>query len=311
MTTPSSHSSHSQNAPALGDIKRIQTKLVVNEQFSGVKLYDFLFQSITPGLSKAIWKKCITAGGVWLKQGNQKKRVKRVTALVQTGEHYEVFFDPKAILSEGVSDKLGIKKIYHKDQLSCWYKPANILTQNSPYGDQTSLQSYVTKVISPSAAYLIHRLDRETEGLVLFAHSKNMAAKCNYVFAEHLIQKSYVALVVGSNTFPSLQSLDDEQKIESKIDGKDAVTIMKKVNDWEVQKLYELFPETKNFLATWVKLLPITGRKHQLRIHMQQIGRPLLHDPRYSRTHKKGTRLYLMAYGIFSKELEIDINVLK
>lgn len=255
---------------------------------------------ITPQVSKASWKKCIEAGGVWLRNNNQKKRLKRVTGLVQEGDLIEVFFDPKVLESNVQFLHSPPLKIYHKDHISCWYKPANMLTQGSPYGDQSSLQSFVSNAIKPT--YLIHRLDRETEGLVVFAHSKEMAAKCNLVFSEHKIQKSYFALIAKKDVIA-------DQIIDLSIEGKKAVTKLENPTLSELDLLYKKFPETKDLQASWIRLLPITGRKHQLRIHMQHLGRALMHDPRYSRTHKKGTRLYLVAYKIECAELNLNLNL--
>ncbi len=168
--------------------KRIQTKVKVSKEQAGSKLFAFLAKSITPEVSASSWKKCIEAGGVWLRNNNQKKRLKRVTGIVQEGDIIEVFFDPKVLTSNASLMETPPQKIYHQDHVSIWYKPANMLTQGSPYGDQASLQSYVSSIIKPT--HLIHRLDRETEGLVVFAHSREMAAKCNQVFSEHKIQKS-------------------------------------------------------------------------------------------------------------------------
>lgn len=280
--------------------KRIQTKVKVTKEQAGSKLFDFLANSITSEVSKASWKKCIEAGGVWLRNANQKKRLKRVTELVQEGDLIEVFFDPKVLESNENLLTSPPLRVYYQDHISCWFKPANMLTQGSPYGDQSSLQSYVSKLIKPT--FLIHRLDRETEGLVIFAHNKNMAAICNRVFSEHKIQKSYFALIVKKD-------LIHNQEIDLPIEGKNAVTQLENPTELELDKLYQKYPETKDFNALWIKLLPITGRKHQLRIHMQYLKRPLLHDPRYSRTHKKGTRLYLIAYSVECLDLKLKLNL--
>ena len=281
-------------------LKRFQKKITVDQDSNGHKLFDFLANSITPQLSKATWKKCIEAGGVWLKNPKEKKRLKRVTTVVKSGDILEIFFDPKAISGTNPNSEKLPELIYQQNSISVWNKPINMLTQPSPYGDDNSLLSYVSKKIKPS--YLIHRLDRETEGLVMFAHSKEMAAKLNVIFSEHLIQKKYFALVVGTKNVL-------EQKIDLEIEDKNATTLIEMPTNLEIEQLYQKFPETKTLNASWVKLLPITGRKHQLRIHLQSIKRPLIFDPRYSRTHKKDSRLYLIAYALQCHELNLDLKL--
>jgi tRNA pseudouridine32 synthase/23S rRNA pseudouridine746 synthase len=286
--------------------KRFQRKIQVEESLHGLKLFEFLANSITPRLSKATWKKCIQSGGVWLKSSNKKLRVKRVTSLVKKGDIFEIFFDPKVLeglknstLKSEESSSLTPKMLYHQNQISCWFKPINLVTQDTPYGDNESLFQYVKGKITPT--HLLHRLDRETEGLVLFAHTKDQAAKCNLLFSDRKIAKIYFAFVQGKEQI-------QPQNINYAIEGKEAHTEIAPMSTVEYNILYQLFPETKEFHGTWVKLKPTTGRKHQLRIHMQYIKRALLFDPKYSRTHSKGQRLYLLAYGLECEELGIKLN---
>lgn len=295
--------------------KRFQKSLIVNEQDQGKKLFEYLANTITPSLSKAIWKKCITAGSVWITSNKKRTRVKRVTLELKTGDKIEVFFDPKVLetkitnrnLEQSANSPILVSSIQNNHyDLSIWYKPINMISQDSPYGDQSSLYSYVSRFFKKNLDFnrkttnLIHRLDRETDGLILFAHDAKTTAKLNLAFSNKTIQKTYYGLIIGNEKVV-------ETTCNDPIDGKESLTHVSPVSNQELEKLYLLYPETKVLPATWCKLMPVTGRKHQLRIHLQKMGRPLLHDPRYSRTHKKGTRLYLCAYQIVFDSINLNL----
>ena len=125
-------------------------------------------------------------------------------------------------------------------------------------------------------ALLIHRLDRDTSGVMVFALSPFAQKNLGQQFEARKTRKTYVARVWGQVAektgtvdlplivdWPNrpLQMVDHEN-------GKQAIT------DWRVQR-YE-----NN--ATRVRLYPKTGRSHQLRVHMREIGHPILGDPFYA-----------------------------
>lgn len=290
--------------------KRFQKTLTVSEVDQGKKLFEFLANSITPSLSKAIWKKCISAGSIWVTSNKKRSRIKRVTLIIKKNDKIEVFFDPN-ILKNKTQKTLPPLKVYEFEDITAWYKPNNMVTQDSAFGDKLSLYSFVKEEMKKlkKQTYLLHRLDRETDGLVLFAHNASTASYINELFATKKIQKTYFGFICGSEPV-------NKEIINIPIENKESITELDVVNSNDLSLLYTLYPETKDLAGTWCQLNPITGRKHQLRIHLQSLGRPLLHDPRYSRTHKKNSRLYLCAYKIIfgSKCInmldEINFNIL-
>jgi 23S rRNA-/tRNA-specific pseudouridylate synthase len=111
-----------------------------------------------------------------------------------------------------------------------------------------------------------HRLDRATGGIVVCSKSKESELCIRLCFRYKLIQKRYCAIVSGNIT-------SDEGMINLKVSGKDACTKYQVVNR---------SPSRQFGTITTVNLWPITGRRHQLRKHMQEFGHFILGDTRYS-----------------------------
>jgi 23S rRNA-/tRNA-specific pseudouridylate synthase len=103
--------------------------------------------------------------------------------------------------------------------------------------------------------YLVHRIDTPTSGVVLFARTRAAAAKFSDLFATGAMKKLYVARIDGE--------VASELVIDAPIDGKDALTIVRRRGDALVEC------EIK------------TGRTHQIRIHLASIGHPVAGDRRY------------------------------
>ena len=140
-------------------------------------------------------------------------------------------------------------------------------------------------------ALMVHRLDMDTSGLVLFARSPEAQRNLSMQFEQREISKTYIAVVegvieknVGMVDFPMRK--DMEQRLPPK-HVVDCVRGKKAVTEWRVLERYES--------TTRVALFPKTGRSHQLRVHMQSIGFPIIGDPIYGRA---GERLMLHAQSM-------------
>ena len=132
----------------------------------------------------------------------------------------------------------------------------------------------------------VHRIDKETGGLVLFARTTAANASLCHAFQMHgMIHKTYLALIAGR--------LDGAGEINVPLGGKDACT------------RWEALEHTRSAASGWVttmKLHPLTGRYHQLRMHMETLGCPILGDSKHclrdvSRAEELDT-MYLWASAI-------------
>lgn len=169
--------------------------------------------------------------------------------------------------------------LIHRDQdFMVIHKPAGLLTVP---GKSPDLQDcLINRLIQLEAkTLLIHRLDRDTSGILVFGLSKVGQKSISRQFQERQTDKMYQALVVGAldgegtvdvpvvydPSRPPLHIADPEQE-------KPALTHWQAVEQFEIQ----------GQLVTRVKLTPITGRSHQLRVHMQYLGHPIVGDTLYA-----------------------------
>ena len=124
---------------------------------------------------------------------------------------------------------------------------------------------------------IVHRLDKETSGLMLVAKNNKTHAKLAEQFENHTIKKQYVALVEGIVEF-------DEGLIDAPL-GRHPHHREKKAvmfsDSKEAQTFYRVLRRMKD--KTLIALFPQTGRTHQLRVHMKYLGHPILGDDKYGK----------------------------
>ena len=125
-------------------------------------------------------------------------------------------------------------------------------------------------------ALLVHRLDMDTSGVIVFARTPAAQRHLGLQFEKRMMKKSYLALVWGQ------------------VDRKEGVIDLPLIVDWPNRPLQKVCHETGRAAVTeWkvlrhdetstrMRLFPQTGRSHQLRIHMRELGHPILGDPFYA-----------------------------
>jgi 23S rRNA pseudouridine1911/1915/1917 synthase len=143
---------------------------------------------------------------------------------------------------------------------------------------------------------IVHRLDKDTSGILILAKTEEAQEKMQELFQEREMQKTYLALVKGQMRFrngtinlPLARSLKNRARFEvpkeDRHDQREAVT------DFAVIRAFEKF--------TYVRLMPHTGRTHQLRVHLAHFGNPVLGDSLYGNRKDSGfPRLALHAQRI-------------
>ncbi|HKS26049.1 MAG TPA: RluA family pseudouridine synthase [Thermoanaerobaculia bacterium] len=151
-------------------------------------------------------------------------------------------------------------------------KPAGMPTQ--PPRDRSAISLEEILRVQYREIYLVHRLDTPTSGAVVFARNRKAAARLSSLFASRAIRKTYLAVIDGAI---------EEQTIDSPIDGKEAITIVR--------------PRGGNVVEAEI----LTGRTHQIRIHLASIGHPVRGDRRYGGA--PAARLMLHAWKIEHDEL--------
>ena len=169
--------------------------------------------------------------------------------------------------------------IYQDDDIVVLNKGSGLLTVPGRLPEhQDCLQNRVKRVL-PSAT-IVHRLDMATSGILLMALNKAAHVNISRQFEQRLTQKSYIARVFGhieqeSGTIDLPLICDWPNRPKQKVDyehGKASQTLYRVLNR-----------KTDNGTdTTLVELTPITGRSHQLRVHMLALGHPILGDRLYA-----------------------------
>ncbi len=212
--------------------------------------------------------------------------------------------------------------LYEDNQIIVVVKPINILSQSDSTLDidmLTLVKEYIKeKYNKPGNVYigLVHRLDRPTGGIMVFARNSKAAKRLSNQIQNKEFKKSYLAVIPGFNK----QKGELTNYIDKDSNGNSFITTKDKGKYAELK--YGLIKKIDNL--SLVKIDLITGRHHQIRIQFKNIGYPLYGDQRYGIKDNKQLALFAYRveffhpvskermvfikypnYGIFNKFLEV------
>lgn len=200
---------------------------------------------------------------------------------------------PKQILPVDIP----INVIYEDEYLAIIEKPAGLICHPSDSTSEATLVNVLlnrfpklSNIAGENRRGIVHRLDKETSGIMLITKDNKTHISLSNMFKQRLVDKRYIALVHGgfselSGTIdaPIARSLRDRKKMAVVEGGREAIT------NWRVIKDYG----TKTALEIQI----ITGRTHQIRVHMAHIHHPVLGDDVYGfKKAPKASRLMLHAW---------------
>ena len=228
------------------------------------------------GLSKQRIKLAMTQGAVWITRRSSTQRLRRVKRVLQVGDEIHLYYDAK-ILAEIPPQPTLVADL---GAYSVWDKPCGLRSQGSKWGDHCTLVRWAERHLQPErSALTVHRLDRAANGLMLVAHSKSMAAALSSLFKKRAVEKCYRALVSGD-----MSDQPSPLRIEQPIDEKQAISHI------------SLLRVNNDGSRSLVDVRIGTGRKHQIRRHLAELGHPIVGDRLYGTGTEDGVDLQLSAY---------------
>ncbi len=188
---------------------------------------------------------------------------------------------------------VGLSILHEDDDLIVIRKEAGLLSiateQEKELTAYRQLMDYVKKQDARQRVFILHRLDRDTSGVMMFAKSEQVQKKMQDAWKDVVLERVYVALVEG-------QVREPEGRIESWLKENAAMKMYSSPRPNDGQHAithYKLLRSNRRYSLLEVRLE--TGRKNQIRVHMQDFGHPIAGDKKYGAKTKPIGRLGLHA----------------
>lgn len=222
------------------------------------------------GLSKTRIKLAMNRGAVWHARAGKIRRLRRAKARLKEGDEVTLYYNADVL--DTVPPEPAC--LVDRSTYSVWFKPAGLLCGGSRFGDHCAINRWVEHHFD-RPVFLVHRLDRQTEGVMLLAHTKKVAAHFSAQFQRRAIDKTYVAEVEGLFP-PSARSIEAIEK-------QPAESVFRLLRPLATTSIVEAYP--------------LTGRQHQIRIHLAGLGHPLVGDVAYGAAAREKFRLTATRLG--------------
>lgn len=203
---------------------------------------------------------------------------------LEDGDVLEYAIEPRPVLT-ATAEEIDVPIVYEDDDVIVVDKPSGMTTHPAPGATTgTLINALLARAGSlPGGGVrpgLIHRLDRDTSGLLVVAKSESALVKLQAAMRDRRIERTYLGLVHGipehpRGTLDGPIGRDPHNRLRYAIvaDGKPAIT------HYQVREAFRKHAELEFLLET--------GRTHQIRVHMAQLGHPIVNDPIYGHTEPR------------------------
>ncbi len=286
--------------------------IIVNDSDAGQRFDKYLKKTFSEAGSGFIYK--------MLRKKNIVLNGKKSdgTDIIHAGDEIKVFFSDetfeklRAVKSQSsnvkkesnsVKKKIVLPVIYENDDLIFFNKPAGMLSQ-SDESDGYSVNDYLLDYLTEKGTYhkddnyrpsVCNRLDRNTSGLIMCAKTYTGARFLDECIKNHLMKKEYLALCHGKLSGEGILKgfyYKDKEKNKARVyaEGRVPEGIKNEVSEVETRYKSEMANDDYSLLT--VEL--ITGKSHQIRVHLASMGHPLVGDIKYGGKKYKGINYQLL-----------------
>lgn len=264
---------------ASNDVDQIShpIELTVESRAHGWRL-DHYLSRLYPNYSRAQIQRAIESHNVTLNgmptRSSRRLRVNdRISVVLETAEEVHI-----------QAEDIPLDVLYEDDAIVIVNKPANMVVHpgrgNSSGTLTAALQFHFDKLSDVGGRHrpgIVHRLDRDTTGVILIARDNQVHNRLSKQFEERTVRKEYRAIVRG---IPEMEAdfITTHMCVHSRVREK-MMVCSPSARSREAVTFYETAEKFKRY--AFVNLHPRTGRTHQLRVHMQHIGTPIVADRAY------------------------------
>jgi len=192
--------------------------------------------------------------------------------------------------ADNQAERAPLEILYQDNYCIAIHKPSGLLVHKSDIDkyDNTNAMQLLRDQIN-QWVYPVHRLDKPTSGVLLFALCSDVARLLEQQFSNREIKKEYIAIVRGyinnegiiDHPLKPIANFKQDKKRVAKKSPQSATTSYRCLGRLEFPIHVDKYPSSRYSL---VKLFPETGRKHQLRRHLKHIHHPIIGDPKYGKS---------------------------
>jgi len=270
---------------------------VVGEDDKGLRLDKFLSNKLND-ISRSRLKSLIGEGQVIFK--DTVKIIEDPSYRVKENDTFVITI-PETVDPEPEGENIPLDIRYEDDHLIVLYKPAGMVVHPAPGNYSSTLVNALIYHCGDSLSGIngvkrpgiVHRIDKETSGLMVVAKTDIAHHGLSKQFAKHSLERAYLAVTwgvpnptTGAINLPLKRDPKNRLKIAVREGGKEAITHYKVIKRLEPPRKITSRANVKQGMAPSLALVECrleTGRTHQVRVHMAHLGYPLVGDPLYSR----------------------------
>lgn len=250
-----------------------------------IRLDQYVVNEV-PSISRSFARKLVEQGLVKI----NGKVIKKLSTKVKEHDRVEITYNAEDPV---ITEEINLPVLYEDDDCVVIAKPAGILSHSKgSFNPEPTVASWLSNRIVDipgDRAGIVHRLDRGTSGVMICAKTEAAQKWLQYQFSSRKVKKTYVAVISGH-----LKEMEAVIDMPIERNPKKPQTFRVGINGKSALTGYKVLDESDKY--SLVELKPLTGRTHQLRVHLSNLGHPIVGDAFYNGA--KGDRMYLHATSL-------------